>query len=330
MTRLKIRAFHAVASAIVLAACLASGPVAAQAWPAKPVRVIVSIGTGSALDFIARMFSEAASKSFGQQFFVENIMGASGIIGAQTVARAAPDGYTLYVAPSSVLASNPYMFKSLPYNAFTDFTPIAILSDSGPLVFAVNSELPVKTLPDLIAMAKAAPGKLSYGVDASSGYLLLTGRLLKARAGIDVVEVPYKVGAQVIQDAGSGRTQYVVGSFASVSSFVKAGKLRMIAITSAKRFPGMDDLPTAAETLPGFRMDGWYALVGPAGVPDAVVRRLNREAEGFVTRSDVIQRQLQFGIAISGPRSPEATATFIRSEQDYWDKLSKELRIEPQ
>ncbi len=302
----------------------------AQAWPAKPVRVIVSISPGSATDSSARMFSESAAKSLGQQFVVENIVGASGMIGAQAAARAAPDGYTLYVAPSSSLASNPYMFKSLPYDPFKDFAAIGLITDSSPLMISVNPDLPVNTLRDLLNMAKAQPGKLSYALDASSGFQIVIGRLLKYRGAIDMVEVPYKSGPQGMQDTVAGRTQVLLSSPAAAQGLTKAGKLRILALTSEKRFPGMEQVPTVWETFPGFKVDGWFALVGPAGMPQEIIRRASRELGDFAAKPDAKQKLLQLGLTLSRHRSPEETAKFISDEQAYWAKVTKEVNFVPE
>ncbi|MFM9971289.1 MAG: Bug family tripartite tricarboxylate transporter substrate binding protein [Burkholderiales bacterium] len=302
----------------------------AQSWPAKPVRVIVSISTGSATDITARLFADSASKGLGQQFFVENVVGAAGSIGAQAAARATPDGYTLYVAPSSALASNPYMVKSLPYNPFKDFGAIGLLTDSSPLMVSVHPELPVNSIAELIAYAKANPGKLSYGLDASSGFQIVIGRMLKFRGGIDMVEVPYKSGAQGLSDAAAGRVQVALSSPAAALGLTKAGKLRILALTSERRFPGMESVATVWETFPGFKVDGWFALVGPAGMPGEMVRRANQEVAAFAAKPEIMQRLLGLGLSLGRNYSPEEAAKFIADEQLYWARVTKEVKFEPE
>lgn len=311
-------------------AALVPGYAAAQAWPARPVKVIVSISPGSATDTAARIFTDIASKSIGQSLVVENVVGAAGAIGAQAAARAAPDGYTIYVAPASTLASNPYMYKNLPYNAFKDFESIGMLVDTTPLSIAVHPELPANSIQDLVNLAKSQPGKLSYAVDVSSGFQIIIGRLLKFRGDIDMVEVPYKAGAQAVQDGVAGRVQVVVSSLAPIGGMVRAGKLRLLAVTSEKRFTGWEQVPSVAETFPGYRVDGWFALVGPTGMPQEAVSRLNRSLADFVNTPDVGKRLLQFGAAITRHYTPAETAKFIRDEQAYWAKAIKDVNFVPE
>jgi tripartite-type tricarboxylate transporter receptor subunit TctC len=205
-----------------------------------------------------------------------------------------------------------------------------MVSESGPFVISVNPEQPFKTLGELIAYAKANPGKLSYGVDASSGYQVVIGQLLTARAGINLVQVPYRSTAQVIQDTSSGTIQLMISSVTPVEGFVRSGKLHRIAITSAQRFPGLDDLPTVAETLPGFRIDGWLAVVAPAGTPALVVTRLNKEIDAFIKEPETQKRLTAMGFMTKSAGTPESVGAFIRSEIASWRALAKELNIKPQ
>ena len=200
--------------------------------------------------------------------------GASGIVGAQAAARAAPDGYTLFFANASALTSNMIMIKSIPYDPARDFSAVAMVCSSGPFVVVVTPGLPVKSLPELLAYGKANPGKLSYAVDATSGFGMVAGKLLNKRSGLGMVEVPYRVTAQMLQDLAAGTVSVAISTVAPTEGFAKAGKLRRIAITSEKRFPGLDDLPTVGETLPQFVIDGWFAVVAPTGTPTEIVRRL--------------------------------------------------------
>jgi tripartite-type tricarboxylate transporter receptor subunit TctC len=301
-----------------------------QNWPARPIKLIVATGPGLATDIMARLLSEGLSRGLGQQVFVENMPGASGIVGAWAAARAPNDGYTFFFANASGLTSNMFMIKSLPYDPTRDYTPVAMVCDSGPFVVAVHPDLPVKTLAELIAYAKAQPGKLSYAVDASSGFGVVAGRLMNKRGGMEMVEVPYRATAQMLQDAVTGTVQLMISSVAASDAFIKAGKLRRIAISSERRFPGMEDLPTIGETLPGFVVDGWFAVVAPAATPAPIVARLNQGIVRFLEDPGVRQRILGFGLAPSGPGSPEATAKFIRTDQERWRGLVKELGIEPQ
>jgi tripartite-type tricarboxylate transporter receptor subunit TctC len=317
----------AFAIGAILALCM--GSAAAQHWPSKPVRFIIPTGPGLATDIVARLMGERMSRSLKQPFVMDNIGGASGIIGSQTLARSAPDGYTIMIAPASTLVNNLYQFKSLPYDPVKDFTPVAMISESGMLI-AANMEVPARTLPELVALAKAQPGKLSWGRDASSSVASIVGQLLERRAGIDAVEVPYKTTAQMIQDAVTGRTQFIVTTLSAVESMVKAGKLRRIALTSTKRFASLPDVPTVAETYPGFHMEGWLTLVAPAGTPREVVLALNRAASAALKEKELADRLLQSGVGNSQGGTPESTGEYIRMQREHFRDIARELNIQPE
>ena len=301
-----------------------------QAWPTRPIRLIVPTGPGLGTDIMARMLADGVSRTLGQQIYVENLPGAAGIIGAQAAARAAPDGYTLFFANASTFTSNMFMLKSIPYDPTRDFTAVAMVSNRGPFVVSVNPDLPVKSLPELIAYGKAQPGKLSYGVDATSGYGVVVGRLVNKRGGIGMVEVPYRATGQMLQETAAGTTQAMISSFAAVVGFARDGKVRRIAISSAQRFPGVDDLATIGETLPGFEIDGWLVVVAPAGTPGDILARLNREIDQFLRKPDVQQRLNGLGLAISGANTPATTEDFIRREQAQWRAIAQELNLQPE
>jgi tripartite-type tricarboxylate transporter receptor subunit TctC len=305
-------------------------PLPMQAWPTRPIKLIVATGPGLATDIMARLLADGVSRTLGQPVFVENVPGASGILGAQAAARAAPDGTIFFFANASGLTSNMLLLKSIPYDPTRDFAAVALVAASGPFVVAVHPDLPVQSLAELIAYGKAQPGKLSYAVDASSGYGVVVGKLLNKRGGIGMVEVPYRATAQMLQDTAAGTVQLMISAVAASDAFVKAGKLRRIAISSAKRFPGMDDLPTIGETLPGFVIDGWFAVVAPAGTPPAIIQRLNESIGQFLQSAEIRQRMIAFGLAASGESTPQSAAEFIRTDQERWRNLVKELGIEPQ
>jgi len=315
---------------ICVALALVAGAADAQTWPSHPIKLIVPNGPGLASDILARLLAERLSQTLGQQMYVENVPGASGITGAETAARAAPDGYTLFFANASGSTSNMVLFKSLPYDPTKDFTPVALLTDTGPFVVAVNPDLPVKTLADLIAYGKANPGKLSYGVDATSGYGVVIGKLLNKRAGINMVEVPYRSTPQLLADTAAGRTQLLISSVPASDAFAKSDKLRRIAVTSAKRAPGLEDVPAIAETLPDFAIDGWFAIVAPAGTPAAIAQRVNAATADFLKDPKAIARLAGFDMVPAQPRDIAATAAFIRAEQERWRKLATEIDLQPQ
>jgi tripartite-type tricarboxylate transporter receptor subunit TctC len=302
----------------------------AQTWPTRPVKLIVPTGPGAATDVMARLLADGVARGLGQPMVVENMPGASGILAHQAVARAAPDGYTLLFTNTSGMAINLISFKQLPYDPTRDFAAVAMVCSLGPQMVSVNADLPVKTLPELIAHAKANRGKLSVAFDTTAGAAAFAAKLLNKRAELDLVEVPYRSAAQMAQDVASGVNQVMVSSIAAANAVVQAGKVRRIAITSGRRFPGLPDLPSVSETVPGVVMNGWFGVVAPAGTPADVVARLNREIGEFLKGADIQQRLLGFGLATEGAGTPESTAEHIRREQEQWRALGRELAVEPQ
>jgi tripartite-type tricarboxylate transporter receptor subunit TctC len=315
---------------LLCAVALGATGALAQTWPSRPVKLIVPTGPGAATDVMARLMADSVSRGLGQQIVVENVPGASGILAHQTAARAAPDGYTFMFTNTSGLATNPVTFKTLPYDPARDFAPVAMVVDFGPQMLSVNVDLPVKTVSDLIAHAKAHPGQLSYAVDVTAGAAPIAARLLNKRADLGMVEVPYRSAAQMTTDVASGRIPVLISSMAAANAMVQAGKIRRIALSSTKRFPPLPDLPTLNETVPGVTMDGWFVVVAPVGTPAEPIKRLNQEIAEFLKGADIAERLAKFGLATSGAGTPESTAEFIRREQDKWRGLASELNIEPQ
>ena len=310
--------------------CVLAVDVNAQSWPNRPLKLIVPTGPGAATDVMARMLADGVSRKLDQSMVVENMPGASGIVAHQTVARAAPDGYTFLFTNTSGMAINLISFKQLPYDPTKDFTAVATVCNQGPQMISVNAELPVKTLSDLIAYAKANRGKLSIAFDTTAGAAAFAAKLFNRRADLGLVEVPYRSAAQMTQDVASGINQVMISSIAAARSVVDAGKVRPIAITSKTRFRGLPDLPAVSETLPGIAIDGFFGIVAPAGTPADIVARLNREIAEYLKGPEIQQRLISFGLATEGAGTPESTAQFIRKEQDRWRALAQELGVEPQ
>ncbi len=317
--------------ALVCAALLAlSVEASAQTWPLRPIKLIVPTGPGAATDVMARLLADGVSKALGQPMVVENMPGASGILAHQTVARAPADGYTLLFSNTSGLAINLVSFKKLPYDPARDFAPVAMICSLGPQMLSVSAGLPVKSVSEFIAYAKANRGKLSMGFDNTAGAAAFAAKLLNSRADLGLIEVPYRSAAQMTQDIAGGTTQVMISSIAAARAVVDAGKVRRLAVTSASRFPGLPDLPSLSETVSGVVMNGWFAVVAPADVPPDVVRRLNAVIGEYLKGPEIQKRLLDFGLATAGAGTPESTALFIRQEQDNWRALAKELNIEPQ
>jgi tripartite-type tricarboxylate transporter receptor subunit TctC len=326
-----IRFLAALLCALLLGSAQAPAQTSpAQVWPNRPVKMIVPTGPGAATDVIARLMADSIARGLGQPVIVENLPGASGILAHQTTARAAPDGYTFIFTNTSGLATNPVTFKTLPYDPARDFAPVAMVVDFGPQMLSVNAEVPVKTVAELIAYAKANPGKLSYAVDVTAGAAPIAARLLNKRADLGMVEVPYRSAAQMAADVASGRIPVLISSMAASNAMVQAGKIRRIALSSSKRFSPLPDLPTLNETVPGVTMDGWFVVVAPAGTPAEPIKRLNHEIGEFLKGADINDRLAKFGLGTGGAGTPESTGAFIRAEQEKWRALAKELNIEAQ
>jgi tripartite-type tricarboxylate transporter receptor subunit TctC len=318
-----------VAAALSAQAQGQSGP-AASPWPTRPIRMIVPTGAGTATDIMARLVANGIGAGLGQAVVVENMPAASGLLAHQAAARATPDGYTLLFTATSGLSVNPISFKALPYDPARDFTAVAMVCSLGPQMLSVNAELPVKTVPEFFAYAKANRGKLSIAFDNTAGAAAFAAKLLNRRAELGLVEVPYRATAQMTQDAASGVVQVLMSSIAAARAMVEAGRLRRLAVTSPARFPALPDLPAIAEFAPGVAVNGWFAVMAPTGTPAAVVARVNREIGEFLKGPGIQERLYSFGLATEGAGTPESTAAFIRADQQRWRELAKELGVEPQ
>jgi tripartite-type tricarboxylate transporter receptor subunit TctC len=323
-----VRVFFRIALCCAMIAF--SADASAESWPSRPIKLIVPTGPGAATDVMARLVADGVSRTLGQAMFVENIPGASGILAHETAARATPDGYTLLFTNTSGMAINLISFKQLPYDPTRDFTAVAVVCNLAPQMLSVNEALPVTTVAELIAYAKANPGKLSIAFDNTAGAAAFGAKLFNKRAGLELVEVPYRSGAQMVQDVASGINQVMMSSIAAANAVVQAGKVRRLAVTSDMRFPGLPDLPSLRETVPGVVMNGFFAIVAPAGTPAEIVARLNREIGLYLQGPEIRDRLLAFGLATAGGGTPESAAEDIRKEQQQWRAFGKELSVEPQ
>jgi tripartite-type tricarboxylate transporter receptor subunit TctC len=300
----------------------------ASAWPTRPIRMIVPTGAGTATDIMARLVANGVGERLGQAVVVENMPAASGLLAHQAAARAAPDGYTLLFTATSGLSVNPIQFKSLPYDPARDFVAVAMVCSLGPQMLSVNAALPVKSVPEFFAYAKANRGKLSIAFDNTAGAAAFAAKLLNRRADLGLVEVPYRSTAQMTQDAASGVVQVLMSSIAAARAMVEAGKLRRLAVTSPSRFPALPDLPAVNEFAPGVALNGWFAVMAPAGTPAEIVVRVNRETDAVLKGPGIQERLYTFGVATEGAGTPASTTAFIRADQERWRKLAEELAIE--
>jgi tripartite-type tricarboxylate transporter receptor subunit TctC len=299
-----------------------------QTWPARPIKLIVAQGPGSAPDVVARFIGDRLTRGLGQQVLVDNRAGGDGLIGMQAAARAQPDGYTLVFAVSSSIVLNPVVFKTLPYHAEKDFVSIGMVGIS-PLIVVVNAEVKANTLGELIALAKAEPGKLAFASPGRRRLPGMIGDMIKIKAGIDMLHVPYQ-GAQGIQDTLAGRTQITVQGIPAVASMLQRGQLRALAVSSGRRLPGLELVPSIAETLPGFDYVGWFALMAPAGTPAEPIQRVNRELGVILGDAEVRDRLRALGIYADGAGTPAELDAFIKGEAANWARTVKELGIEPE
>ena len=324
------RLIRCMTTALLFSAPLAAPLFAAEAWPSRPIKLVVPTGPGAATDVIARLIADALSRKLDKPMVVDNKAGASGITAHQSVAKADPDGYTLLFTNTSGMASNLVSFKELPYDPRKDFTAVALIATLAPQMLSVYADLPIRNVAEFAAYAKANPGKGSVAYDTTAGAAAFAAKLLNKRAALDLIEVPYKSAAQMTQDMASGRVSAMMSSIAVADALVKAGKLRRLAVTSGKRFPGLPDLPALSESMPGVVMNGWFAIVAPAGTARPIVDRLNREIGDYLKEPEIQKRLISYGISTEGAGTPESATSYIAQEQRQWDVLAKELDIERQ
>jgi tripartite-type tricarboxylate transporter receptor subunit TctC len=296
-----------------------------EPWPLRPVRFIVPFAPGAANDLIARAVGSRLADIWGQSVVVDNRPGGGTVIGSDMVARSPADGYTL-LQIGLAHAVNPSVISKLPYDSLRDFTMVAQTGES-PFVMVVNVSLPVKNLRDLVAMAKAKPGTLAYGSTGSGGTSHLMGELLKSMAGIDVIHVPYKGLSPALTEVIGGQIQYSFGSWSTVGPFVKAGKLRALAVTSAKRSPVTPDLPTISEEgFKGYDATPWWGIAGPGGIPRPLLARINGGVRTAMASAEMKERFALQGIEIATGTSEEFTA-LVKAEIVRWAKIVKNAGI---
>lgn len=309
----------------VLAALLvgaAEVPVFAQQWPAKPLRIIVPFPAGQAADLIARIIADRLGPVLGQHVVVDNRPGAGGLIGAELTAKGSPDGYTLGMAGNATMSIAPSLYAKLSYSPLKDFAPITNMA-AVPFVYCVNPASPVHGIQELIALAKAKPGEIKYGSSGNGSTSHLVQALFAAMAGIDVVHIPYKGSVPSITDLIGGRITYVAETTPPVLSHVRAGRLRAIGVSSAKRIPFLPDLPSVDEQgVKGYDVIAWGGLVAPAGTPPSVLERLNREIVKIVNTPEVQQRFSEMAIIPVG-NTREQFAAFLKAELPQWARAVK-------
>ena len=314
--------FRIVAIALAAACAAAAEPAVAQGYPAKPVKLVVPFPPGGSLDFAGRLIAQKLTEAWGQSVVVENKPGAGGNIGADLVAKAPPDGYTILLGALSTHAVNPSLYASMPYDAVKDFAPITLVAIT-PNVLVVNADSPVRNVKEFIAYTKANPGKLSFGSGSNGSAGHLAGELYKVETGTDSVHIPYKGGAPATQALLAGDTQFMFDNLANAMAQVKGGKLRALAVTTAQRSSLAPDLPTMAEAgLPRFDISTWYGLFAPAGTPPSIVAKWNADVTKILNAPDVRARFVADG-AEPAPDTPEQFSRFIAAELAKYARIVK-------
>jgi tripartite-type tricarboxylate transporter receptor subunit TctC len=289
-------------------------------YPQKPVRIIVGYPAGGPTDVIARTLAQKLSLAFGQQVIVDNRPGASGMIGAELAVKAPPDGYTLLTVPITY-AVTPSVYPKMPYDAEKDLAPVALVA-AAPFILVVHPTLPVKTVKELIALAKSRRGQINFASASNGGMPHLAGELFNSMAGVKLTHIPYKGAAPATVDLLAGQVSLMFNNMLSAMPQVKTGKLRAIAVTSAKRSPAVPDLPTVAETIPGYEASGWYGAFAPAATPRDIIARLNAEMNKLMRLPDVAQRLAGDGVeAVS--MTPAEFGAYLHSEIVKWGKVVK-------
>jgi len=302
-----------------------AGAFAAESYPTKAVRVVVPFPPGGAADIVARQVTTRLAAVLGQQIIVDNRGGAGGMIGAENAARSAPDGYSLLFASSSVLSINPHLGATASYDVLKSFTPISLIGNA-PNVLTVHPSVPAKTVKQLIALAKSKPDALAYASNGAGTLSHLTGELFSERAGIKMLHVPYKGAAPAVIDTMAGNVSVLFAAFPSVSAQVQSGRLKALAVTSAKRIAIAPELPTVAETLPGFESSQWWGLYGPAGLPADIVGKLNAATNKVLATDDIRKSLLVYGAAPSGG-TPAELAAYHKADYEKWGKVIANAHI---
>ena len=320
---------HKLAAALLAAAALLlpNAAAEAQAWPSKPVKLVISFGPGSASDALARIAGQELSQALGQPFVTIHKPGADGAISAVEVQRSAPDGYTFLFGTNSALAVVPNMRKELPYDPMKDFTPVTFLGDNT-FFIVVNPEVPAKSVAELIAYGRANPGKLNYA--AGNTYALVATGMFARNNGITIEAIPYKSEPDAIPDVLSGRVQLLFGTATSTVGHIGGGKLRVLATTFHERSPLMPDVPSIIEAgQPRFPIGPWFALLGPAGLPADIVARMNKEMAAVLAKREVREAMNKQGF-IPRSSSPAELTAYMKDQLAVWKEALKAAGIEPQ
>ncbi len=312
----------------LLATIAVSGAAFAQSWPAKPVRFVVGYAPGGSVDVTARIFARRLTQTLGQQVLVDNRPGAASNIAAELVAKAPPDGYTLFYSSGTGLGTNLAMYRRMPYNPLKDFAPIVLLCYQGNILI-VNPSVPVKTVKDLIALATARPGVLNYGTAGNGTSQHMSAALFSVLTGVKMVQVPYKGGAPALADLLGGQIDLMFQTLPEAIPHLGKGRVRPIAVTGLKRSAVLPEVPTIAESgVPGFEFQGFLGIAGPAALPREIVARLNAEANKALASPEVKARLVELGLDLVGS-TPEQLGEHMRVESEKQVRLAKRVGLTP-
>ena len=312
--------------ALAALALLGTTSAVAQSYPSKPIRIIIAQAPGSATDVISRVVGNRLSEGLGQPVIIEAKPGAGGALGTEAAARSAPDGYTLFMANNSTHGSNPALYAKLPYDAVNDFAPISMVA-SVPYVLIVHPSVQAKNVEELIAMAKARPGKINYASAGNGSTHHFCGELLKTSAGIDLVHVPYKGSPPGVTAVAAGEVGMMFANLTDIGGQLKGGKIKALAVTSPSRAPLIPDVPTLSEAgVQGFEILSWFALVAPAGTPGPIIKQLNAEAVKVLARDDVKGTLGAQGLTVYSS-TPEQVSAHIKSEVAKFTRIARAANI---
>ena len=317
-----------VCEVVAVAALIAASTAASQTYPVKPVRVIVPFPAGGGTDLFARAIAQKLSGAMGQQFVVDNRSGAGGAIGCELVAKAQPDGYTLLITSSSTHSINPHLTRKPLYDPLRDFAPVANIA-SAPNVLVVHPSVPARSVKELIALARSRPGQLNYASNGTGTLSHLTGELFKLRTGTQIMHVPYKGGPPALIDLVSGQVSLLFTAVPTASVHMRAGRLRALAVTGAKRLELLKELPTVAETIPDFESVQWWGFFAPAGLAADLVSKLNAEVEKNLQDAEVKNRFAAEGAEAVGG-TPAQFGAFFKADYEKWRKVVNEAGVRPE
>ena len=318
------------ARAAMLFPLTGSGLLRAQPqWPQRPVKFILSQPAGSGPDILARYVADQLARGWGQAIIIDNKPGGQNVIGAQAAARSVPDGYTFYYATTAAMVTNAYTFKTLPYDAVKDFAPVRLVGRS-PFVIAAAANFPARDLKEALALAKAQPGTIAIATEGPKTFSGMLADSVAGMAGVRFNHVPYTKAPDALQDVIGGRVQLVCLPDAALTSYLKGGQVRALAVSTGTRQPGMPDVPSLSETFPGFDYSGWNGVFAPAGTPADVIARVNRDLEAMMQQPEVVQRLQFLGSQPEPHMSVPQFDAFMRGERERWAKLVKQLDIQPE